>query len=221
MNHLRRRVQISSLRHHDAGRPAGEFGGLVKIRRRDRERAQVGDEPLLKTQGIAAAALGLADADLGHRCMGKMGGHPHHGDAARYQLRRAPAAGALGLKRERQDRGALATNGLQRDPLPIRAPSAFEPVRRLSRPTDERPQRDQKRKAAAFCRRINPRNENGCDRRVRPHPPPRRSGGPPGCLHPGGPAPIFFDHGRAQPCSPDDADEHASNGGPRPCGPRR
>src|SRR5262245_12601310 len=35
------------------------------------------------------------------------------------------------------------------------------------------------------------RNENGCDRRVRPHPPPRRSGGPPGCLHPGGPAPIF------------------------------
>src|SRR5262249_13772672 len=24
-----------------------------------------------------------------------------------------------------------------------------------------------------------------CDRRVRPHPPPRRSGGPPGCLHHG------------------------------------
>src|SRR5215831_6450608 len=35
------------------------------------------------------------------------------------------------------------------------------------------------------------RNENGCDRRVRPHPPPRRSGGPPGCPHPGGSAPIF------------------------------
>src|SRR5262245_22227773 len=29
------------------------------------------------------------------------------------------------------------------------------------------------------------RNENGCDRRVRPHPPPRRSGDPPGCPHPG------------------------------------
>ena len=39
---------------------------------------------------------------------------------------------------------------------------------------------------------FNPRNENGCDRRVRPHPPPRRSGGPPGCLHPGGPA-IFIE----------------------------
>jgi len=52
------------LRHHDAGRPAGEFGGLVKIWRRDRERAQVGDEPLLETQGIAAV-LGLADADPG------------------------------------------------------------------------------------------------------------------------------------------------------------
>src|SRR5207247_2663139 len=30
-------------------------------------------------------------------------------DAARYQLRRAPAAGALGFKRERQDGGVLAT----------------------------------------------------------------------------------------------------------------
>jgi hypothetical protein len=55
MNHLSSRVLISSLRHHDAGRPAGEFGGLVKIRRRDRERAQVGDEPLLETQGSAAS----------------------------------------------------------------------------------------------------------------------------------------------------------------------
>ena len=36
-----RRLECSigpAQRHHDAGRPAGEFGGLVKIRRRERER---------------------------------------------------------------------------------------------------------------------------------------------------------------------------------------
>ena len=145
-------------------------------------------------QRVDVAALGLADADLGHRCMGKMGRHRH-------QQRRCtiPASPRTCSRRSRiqaraTGRGRAGDRGLRRDPLPIRAPTAFEPVRRLSRPTDERPQgpqRDQKRKAAAFCRRIYPRNENGCDRRVRPHPPPRRSGGPPGCLHPGGPAPIF------------------------------
>src|SRR5260370_32707573 len=60
-------------------------------------------------QRVDVAALGLADADLGHLCMGKMGRHRHHGDAARYQLRRAPAAGALGFNREREDGGVLAT----------------------------------------------------------------------------------------------------------------
>ncbi len=60
-------------------------------------------------QRVDVAALGLADADLDHLCMGKMGRHRHHGDAARYQLRRAPAAGALGFKRDRQDRGVPAT----------------------------------------------------------------------------------------------------------------
>jgi len=97
MNHLSSRVQISSLRHHDAGRPAGEFGGLVKIRRRDRERAQVGDEPLLETQGIAAV---LVAAAMTSELRSRMAGNP----------------------------------------LLIRPFGAFEPVRRLSRPTDEWPQ---------------------------------------------------------------------------------
>src|SRR5262249_60294997 len=64
---------------------------------------------------------------------------------------------------------------------------AFEPVRRLSRPTDERPQEpqwDQRGKSHHLTGGLSPRNQNGCDRRVRPHPPPRRSGGPPGWLHP-------------------------------------
>ena len=55
------------------------------------------------------------------------------------------------------DRGRAGDRGLRRDSLPIRTPTAFEPVRRLSRPTDDRPQgpqRDHKWKAAAFCRRI-------------------------------------------------------------------
>ena len=73
MNHLSSRVQISSLRHHDAGRPAGEFGGLVKIRRRDRERAQVGDEPLLETQGIAAV---LVVAAMTSELRSRMAGNP-------------------------------------------------------------------------------------------------------------------------------------------------
>ncbi len=58
-----RRLEFSigpAQRHHDAGRPAGEFGGLVKIRRR--ERGQVGDEPLLETQGIAAVLIVAAMA---------------------------------------------------------------------------------------------------------------------------------------------------------------
>jgi hypothetical protein len=113
MNHLSSRVQISSLRHHDAGRPAGEFGGLVKIRRRDRERAQVGDEPLLETQGIAAV---LVVAAMMSELRSRMAGNP----------------------------------------LLIRPFGAFEPVRRLSRPTDERPQEpqwDQKRKVASSHRR--------------------------------------------------------------------
>src|SRR5262249_47857967 len=88
--------------------------------------------------------------------------------------------------------GARGSSRMAGNPLLNRPLGAFEPVRRLSRPTDERPQeprRDQKRKAHDPPEDSSPRN--GCDRRVRPHPPPRRSGGPPGCLHPGGPAPIF------------------------------
>src|SRR6516162_10324761 len=100
------------------------------------------------------------------------------------------------------------------DPLLNRAFGAFEPVRRLSRPTDERPQeprRDQKRKPHHPPEDSSPRNENGCDRRVRPHPPPRRSGGPPGCPHPGGLAPVFFRPACASRGSPDDAVEgHAA-----------
>jgi hypothetical protein len=138
-------------------------------------------------QRVDVAALGLADADLGHLCMGKMGRHRHHGDAARYQLRRAPAAGALGFKRERQDGGVLATA----DYAGIRC--RFERPRPLNPFAACRDQRTNGRKGRNGIRRgkpqhsaggFNPRNENGCDRRVRPHPPPRRSGGPPGCLHP-------------------------------------
>src|SRR5262249_58204543 len=90
--------------------------------------------------------------------------------------------------------GARGSSRMAGNPLLNRPLGAFEPVRRLSRPTDERPQeprRDQKRKAHDPPEDSSPRNENGCDRRVRPHPPPRRSGGPPRWLHPGGPAPIF------------------------------
>src|SRR5262249_31474531 len=81
------------------------------------------------------------------------------------------------------------------DPLLIPPLRAFEPVRLLSRPTDERPQEPQMG-SKEESRIIPPENlvsgtKNGCDRRVRPYPPPRRSGGPPGCPHPGGPAPIF------------------------------
>jgi hypothetical protein len=152
MNHLSSRVQISSLRHHDAGRPAGEFGGLVKIRRRNRERAQVGDGPLLETQGIAAV---LVVAAMTSELRSRMAGNP----------------------------------------LLIRPFGAFEPVRLVSRPT-ERTAARATTGSKEESRIISPedlslRNENGCDRRVRPHPPPRRSGGAPRSPHTGGPAPIF------------------------------
>ena len=87
----------------------------------------------------------------------------------------------------------LPYRALWRDPPPIRALKAFEPVRRLPRPTERTaaraPTGSEEASRSILPEDLIPRNENGCDRRVRPHPPPRRSGGPPGCLHPGGPAP--------------------------------
>src|SRR5262249_55430591 len=76
---------------------------------------------------------------------------------ARYQLRRAPASGphadAVSFSRAEWRKGPSRMAG---NPLLIRPFGAFEPVRLLSRPTDERPQEpqwDQKRKAASSHRR--------------------------------------------------------------------
>src|SRR5262249_17928702 len=49
-------------RHHDAGRPAGELGALVKMGRRGRECRQIGHEPLLEAQSIAAVLVIAAHA---------------------------------------------------------------------------------------------------------------------------------------------------------------
>ena len=95
---------------------------------------------------------------------------------------------------ERGRRGRAGDRGLRRIRCRFGRPRPLNPFAAC------RDQRTNGRKVRNGIRRgkpqhsaggFNPRNENGCDRRVRPHPPPRRSGGPPGCLHPGGPASIF------------------------------
>jgi hypothetical protein len=113
--------------------------------------------------------------------------------AARYQLRRAPAAGALGFRRATDEGVPLTADygGIRcrfGRPRPLNPFAACRDQRTNGRKRRNGIRRGKPQHSAGG---FNPRNENGCDRRVRPHPPPRRSGGPPGCLHPGGPAPIF------------------------------
>jgi len=91
MNHLSSRVQISSLRHHDAGRPAGEFGGLVKIRRRDRERRRLGTSRFSKRRASPpSSALRTRISATG--AWARLEGIVVTA-ITRYQLRRVPASG--------------------------------------------------------------------------------------------------------------------------------
>ena len=117
-------------------------------------------------------------------------------DAIRYQLRHAPAPGpplllaavaAARLSFDGRMRSQVHTRSTERFGGGVRCRISTErPLNPFAAPRDQREERTQEpqaiknkgiknKKPPISHRRIRPRNEKGCDRRVRPHPPPRRS----------------------------------------------
>ena len=162
---------------------------------------------------VDVAALGLANAELRLGLAGRIGCHRHQRGRRDYQLGDQPAPCC-----SRSPAGADEKTVVhQRD-------RTFEPDRRLARPTGARPQRaDGKREQQQVPLRDAPRNKNhkGCDRRVRPHPPPRRSRRPARIGHyPGGPAllAVTTHPWSAQPHWPPSANANRTAANPRSVG---
>jgi hypothetical protein len=145
------------------------------------------DAMLERGQRVEIAALGVANADRGVRRMGKGGGHRHQQgrpiDTSFDSSFATPAHRPQGFEpvcrrpRPTEERRQESRNGtrqnaalLQRRSLVLTRSASFQPG----------PHRNQGQIASIQAYRCNqgtprPRKKPTCDRRERPHPPPRRS----------------------------------------------